>query len=169
MDTGVTDSTRQRLKEAASAAKSEKELAVILMWDVFLLNLYIHYDEEADKIVGFENWGRVRTDRYADHALVFTFISIETGNNLPISFNFCDGTTKSDQLQCCIKEVVKALKDAGFKVVASVCDDASTNESAINQMIQDTIKIRDEEYVIALSTFDTVLIVNMLLFIYFNL
>ena len=133
MDTGVTESTR--LKEAASLAKNEKDLIVILLWDELLVNLGLHYDSEADKIVGFEDWSTVRSDKYADHALVFMIRSIETGDNLPVCFNFCDAVTKSDQLQYCIKEVVKAVQDAGFNVVASVCDGASTNDAAIKQMI----------------------------------
>ena len=147
MDTGITDSTRQRLKEAVLMAKSEKELTVVLMWDELLLGLGLEYNEKADKIVGFEDWGSLRTDRFADHALVFMIRSIESGDNLPVSFNFCDSLTKSTQLQFCIKEVVLALKDAGFNVITTVCDGAKTNESAINQLIQDTISIKGSEYV----------------------
>ena len=77
----------------------------------------------------------------ADHALVFMLRSAESGDVLPIAFNFCDSQTRSVELQCCIKEVVKAVKDAGLNLVASICDGASTNDKAIKTLIEDTKKI----------------------------
>ncbi|XP_051155399.1 uncharacterized protein LOC127277973 [Leptopilina boulardi] len=67
MDAGVTEETRLRLKTAGQAAVSDKEKAVVVMWDELLLGLGLHYDECKDKVVGFEDWGNVRTNKFADH------------------------------------------------------------------------------------------------------
>ena len=147
MDTGINDATRKRLQEAAKLCRTDQEKVMLLLWDELLLSTGLQYDKDADKIVGFEDFGNVRSEQFADHALVFMLRSVQSGDNLPICFSFCDSQTKSIQLQSCIKEVVKAVKDAGFTVIATICDGARTNESAINTMMDDTKKIKGEEFV----------------------
>ena len=73
---------------------------------------------------------------------------IDTGDKMPISFNFCEKTTKTPQLLFCIKEVIKSVKDAGFDIVATVCDGSSCNSSAVKTLINDTKRIEGEEYVL---------------------
>ena len=147
MDTGVNETTKHRLKEFANMCLTEQDKVMFLLWDELLLSTGLHYDKNADKIVGFEDFGTVRNGKVADHSLVFMLRSAASGDVLPIAFNFCDSQTKSSQLQSCIKEVVKAVKDAGLNVVASICDGATTNDSAIKTMIEDTTKIKGAEYV----------------------
>lgn len=130
MDTGVTMKARARLKMFADSTTTEKEKAVFLMWDELLLGLGLHYDPVIDKIVGFEDWGNVRTDKFADHGLVFMLRFIDSGNIIPISFNFCDRQTTT-QLLYSIKEVVAAIKDAVLNLVATVCDGGSSIQAAI--------------------------------------
>ena len=55
MDTGVSEDTKKRLAEAGKLAKTNKQKAVILMWDELLLGLGLPYDAKNDKIVGFED------------------------------------------------------------------------------------------------------------------
>lgn len=145
---GISETTRKRLEEMSAILKTEKERTMILMWDEIMLSLGLQYDNQTDKIVGFEDWGHKRTGDFANHALVFMLRSVETGNNLPISFNFCTGSTVSTQLQRCIKEAIEVVKNAGLNIVASVCDGASTNVSAVGALVEDTKKIRGAEYVL---------------------
>ena len=147
MDTGVTDDTRKRLAEAMKVCKTEKDKVSIIMWDEVFLGLGLHYDKATDKVVGFEDWGTVRTEKYVDHSLVFIMRMVESGDKIPLTFNFCNGQTTTAQLLCCIKEVIIAVKEAGFTVVASVCDGGSSNQAAINTLIEDTKKIKEEDYV----------------------
>ena len=74
--------------------------------------------------------------------------SVDTGDKMPISFNFWEKTTKTPQLLFCIKEVIKAVKDAGFDIVATVCDGSSCNRSAMKTLINETKRIKGEEYVL---------------------
>ena len=71
---------------------------------------------------------------------------VDTGDKMPISFNF--QTTKTPQLLFCIKEVIKAVKDAGFDIVATICDGSSCNRSAMKTLINETKRIKGEEYVL---------------------
>ncbi|XP_051167365.1 uncharacterized protein LOC127285407 [Leptopilina boulardi] len=147
IDTGITDETKQRLLEAAKLCTNDQEKVGILMWDEVSLGLGVHYDSSTDKVVGFEDWGTVRTEQYSDHALVFMLRLVKSGAKIPISFNFCSSMTKTAQLLRCIKETLAAVKEAGFHVAATVCDQCKTNESAINTLVADTIKVKGSEYV----------------------
>lgn len=54
---------------------------------------------------------------------------METTNSL---YYFCNGTSKTKYLVQCIKDVVKAINPTGLQIIARVCDQGSTNVSAIN-------------------------------------
>lgn len=147
MDTGITKEAIQRLEEAAKNAKESQKM-VILMWDELKLSLGLHYDKDNDKFVGFEDWGNVRTQKYADEGLVFMLRVMETGDIVPISFNFCSKQTTTPQLINCIKETIKTVSDVGFKIVATVCDGGTGNQSALATLLEDTKKLMGEEYVL---------------------
>ncbi|XP_051159349.1 uncharacterized protein LOC127280426 [Leptopilina boulardi] len=93
IDTGITDETKQRLLEAAKLCTNDQEKVGILMWDEVSLGLGVHYDSSTNKVVGFEDWGTVRTEQYSDHALVFMLRLVKSGAKIPISFNFCSSMT----------------------------------------------------------------------------
>lgn len=153
MDTGVTKETRSRLKIAGQSADSEKRKAVVVMWDELLLGLGLHYDESKDKIVVFEDWGNVRTNKFADHGLVFMMRFVNSGDILPISFNFCEGHTTKGQLSFCIKDVIGAVKDASLNVVATICDGGSSNQSVIDTFMQDTDRLKGHNYILTNGCF----------------
>lgn len=64
---------------------------------------------------------------------------------MPISFNFCNKQTNTAQLVRCIKEHVLKLKQAGFYIVASICDQGSSNSAAIKELKFATNKKRKSE------------------------
>ncbi|XP_025162644.1 uncharacterized protein LOC105185088 [Harpegnathos saltator] len=119
------------------------------MWDEISLQPQLQYDTINDKIVGFEDWGHKRTQRIADHALVFMLRGIRTGWKIPLSYNFCKSQTKSGQLIYCIKKIVKKVVQSGFTIIATVCDQATSNVSAINELLNHTRGMclrNDEEF-----------------------
>lgn len=59
---------------------------------------------------------------------------------MPIAFGFCDSQTKSPQLVRCVKQIINAIHESGFKILATVCDQGSSNVAAINMLIQDTAR-----------------------------
>ena len=147
LDAEANGDTRRRLKETAKGL-SEKEKVMILISDELLLGTGLSYDKELDKIVGFEDWGNGRTEKFADHALVFMLRSLHAGNKIPVSFCFCCKQTTTVQSLYSIKEVIGAIKDAGFNIVASVCDGGSSNQAATRTLLEDTVKLKGEEYVL---------------------
>ncbi|TGZ55055.1 Uncharacterized protein DBV15_12509 [Temnothorax longispinosus] len=83
-------------------------------------------------------WGHKRTQRIADHALVFMLRGIRTGWKIPLSHNFCKSQTKTPQLMRYIKEIVHEITKAGFIIVATICDQGSSNVAALNQFLSDS-------------------------------
>ncbi|XP_076247801.1 uncharacterized protein LOC143187475 [Calliopsis andreniformis] len=137
--TGISQAVMKHLRGQADTMSAQEKLCV-LMWDEMSLMPHVDYDVNEDKIIGFEDWGTRRTSRFADHALVFMLRGLHSGWKMPISYNYCDSQTKAPQLIQCIKNVVKALKKTGIEVVATVCDQGSSNVAAINTLQADTLR-----------------------------
>lgn len=104
---------------------SEKDKVCILMWDEVSIQPKITYDIRKDIICGFEDWGNYRTNKVADHALVFMLRGLNSGWKLPISYSFCDKQTNTAQLIRCIKEHICKISNTDFNIVATVCDQGS--------------------------------------------
>ena len=133
MNAVVIDATIKRLQEAAKLCKTEQEKVMLQLWKDLLISTGLQYDKDADKIVGFEDFGNVRSEQFADHELGFMLCSVQSGDNLPICFSFCDSQTKSIQLQSCIRVVVNAVKDDSFQV--------STSSSKIERIVSNVQEI----------------------------
>ncbi|XP_076232906.1 uncharacterized protein LOC143178257 [Calliopsis andreniformis] len=137
--TGISQAVMKHLRGQADTMSAQEKLCV-LMWDEISLMPHVDYDVNEDEIISFEDWGTRRTSRFADHALVFMLRGLHSGWKMPISYNYCDSQTKAPQLIQCIKNVVKALKKTGIEVVATVCDEGSSNVAAINALQADTLR-----------------------------
>lgn len=135
---GINNVIFSHLSHQETLMKDANDKLCILMWDEISLQPHLQYDIINNKIIGFEDWGHKRTQRMADHALVFMLRGIKTGWKLPLSYNFCKSTTKTPQLIRCIKEIIKEITQAGFIVVATVCDQGASNVAALKQLLQDT-------------------------------
>lgn len=135
---GINKVIFKHLFEQQSLLKDVKDKICVLMWDEMSLQPQLQYDKVNDKIIGFEDWGHKRTQRIADHALVFMLKGINTAWKIPLAYNFCKSQTKSAQLIRCIKEIVNEVAQAGFTIVATVCDQGSSNVSALNEMLNYT-------------------------------
>lgn len=138
LHTGINNVIFSHLFHQQSTFKNAKDKICILMWDEISLQPQLQYDTINDKIVGFEDWGHKRTQRIADHALVFMLRGIRTGWKIPLSYNFCKSQTKSGQLIYCIKKIVKKVAQSGFTIIATVCDQGTSNVSAINELLNHT-------------------------------
>ena len=117
---------------------SEEDKVYFLAWDEASQDAQIYYCEKQDKIVGFEDWGNARTNKFADHVLVFMLLGINSNCKIPLTYNFCKSRTSGVQLNRCIKELVLSITTAGFKLVATVCDQEQTNASYLNSLVKDT-------------------------------
>lgn len=145
LDTGMTQTMKALLKDASERMKDDQEKVCVLMWDEISLKLHVDYSAEKDKVIGFEDWGTNRSNKYADHALVFMLRGIKTGWKIPLTYNFCASQTTYGQLSACIKEVVRDVTNSGFNIVATVCDQGSSNMKAIKLLQSETDKVREEK------------------------
>lgn len=132
-DTGINSSVQSHLKKTAEGMK-DLEKVCIIMWDEMSLTPHIQYDQSKDKLVGFEDYGDRRTYHFADHVLVFMVKGVKSGWKIPLSYYFCKDQTKHEQLMKCIKDNVRAVKDAGLILVATVCDQGSSNMTALRKL-----------------------------------
>lgn len=122
---------------------SMKDKVCILMWDEVSIQPKVTYDIRKDIICGLEDWGNNRTGKMADHALVFMLRGLHTGWKMPISFNFCYKQTNTAQLMRCIREHISKINEIGFHIVATVCDQGSSNMAAIKELLLRTDMIRN--------------------------
>jgi len=56
----------------------------------------------------------------------------------PICFYFIKGTTKSQELVRCIKDVILNVHNTGLNIVATVLDQGMTNIAVINLFMEET-------------------------------
>jgi len=133
------------LKHLKSIAQkmSMKEKVCILSWDEVAIQSHLTYDIQKDIICGLEDWGNHRTGKFADHALVFLLRGLNSGWKMPISYNFCSKQTNTAQLIRCIKEHISEIQKPGFQIVATVCDQGSSNVAAIKELLLRTAMKRN--------------------------
>lgn len=110
----------------------------MVLFDEVSLEPQLQYDDNVGCIVGFEDNGLDRTQRFADHNLVFMIKGITNNFKQPISYTFCESSTKRYDLANQITNVLKAVHLSGLKVVDTICDQGTTNTAAINILINDT-------------------------------
>jgi len=114
---------------------STKDKVCILIWDEVSIQPKLTYNVRKDIIYGLEDWGNNRTGKIADHVLVFMLRGLHSGWKMPISYSFCYKQTNTGQLIRCIKEHIKEVVNAGFHIVATVCDQGSSNVAAIKELL----------------------------------
>lgn len=64
---------------------------------------------------------------------------------MPVSYNFCAKATNTSQLIRCIKEHISKISKAGFLIVATVCDQGTSNVAAIKHLLYHTDMKRNFE------------------------
>lgn len=98
------------------------------------------YNLAADLVEGFTDDGYKRTNKIADHVLVWMLKGIYGTKpwKQPVVFSFCKGTTPWENIALMFKEIVIRAHNAGLTIVALICDKGSTNVKAIRHLIQNS-------------------------------
>lgn len=135
--TGIDNILMKVLKKNVSKL-SDRQKHCFIMFDEISLQASLNYDNKAGFIAGFEDNGTSRTQKFADHALVFMIRGVVKKYKQPISYTFCKSTTNSHDLASQLKNVVRAVHSTGLRVVGTVCDQGATNTAAINILKNDT-------------------------------
>lgn len=75
-----------------------------------------------------------RSIKAANHALVFMAKGLRKQWKQVVAYYFTCNTIASDKLKLIIKEIIEKLQETGFIVLATICDQAKTNQSALSKL-----------------------------------
>ncbi|KAI4455765.1 thap domain-containing protein 9 [Holotrichia oblita] len=114
----------------------------VLMFDEMAIQPHLEYSSYEDEVIGFENDGYTTTSKIAEHAMVFMLRGICTAWKQPVDYAYCKSSMSSATIVHFYKDIVMQAKRAGLILVASVCDQASTNVHAIEMLLEDTRRCR---------------------------
>ncbi|CAI6351086.1 unnamed protein product [Macrosiphum euphorbiae] len=128
--TGLDETFLKVLGENVKHLKKKDKFCVIL-FDEVSLEAQLHYDHNVGNIMGFEDNGLGRTQNFADHSLVFMIKGITKKYKQPMSYTFCQSSTNKHDLANQIRKVIQAVTSVGLKVVATICDQGTSNSAAI--------------------------------------
>ena len=104
-----------------------------VMFDEMFTNKGLYYNTKTDMLEGIEDIGeRGRTDREADHVLVFMVRGINADWKMPVAFFPVNSTCPSEVLAQILPDVIGELQKMGLEVEASVSDQGPTNQKAIS-------------------------------------
>lgn len=128
--TGLDETFLKVLGENIKQLKNKDKCCVIL-FDEVSLEAQLHYDHNVGYIMEFEDNGLGRTQNFADHSLVFMIKGITKKYKQPISYTFCQSSTNKHDLANQIRKVIQAVTSVSLKVVATICDQGTSNSAAI--------------------------------------
>lgn len=130
MEPGISESTLRHLQKSVN----EDNKLCSIVFDEIALKRSLILNEAADKVEGYEDMGGSggRSDKIADHALVFMLQGVRAKFKQPIAFYFVKGTITSIKLASLIKEIIEAVERTGFRVMATICDQGPTNVGGLN-------------------------------------
>ncbi|RVE48224.1 hypothetical protein evm_007081 [Chilo suppressalis] len=132
---GINDQIFKELKVSVEKMLHQDRLCT-LIFDEMSIAPHIHYNVYTDDLVGFENYGNQKTEKFANHVLVFMVKGIKKNFKQPVAYYFTQ-TLQSTKLKEFIKEVVIKVQATGLKIIATVCDQSTVNVSAINSLISE--------------------------------
>lgn len=107
VDVGINDFLMENLKRSIKYFKAKAKLCMLMFDD-------LEYNRHADKLVGIKN------REIMDHALVFMVRGITRKWKQTVSYTFCKGTTKSQELKHLLTSIIKELKKQVFIVSSNV-------------------------------------------------
>lgn len=138
VEPGISEAFLSLLAEKVKHGHSS-DLDCVVSFDEMFLRGSLFFNKGKNIVEGFENYGhRGRTNRVADHALVFMAEGLNSKWTLPVAYFFVSKTCPSQMLKLLIKDVVKALFGIGFNVLGTVSDQGPTNRGAISELRQES-------------------------------
>ncbi|KAJ3648785.1 hypothetical protein Zmor_020561 [Zophobas morio] len=133
-ETGVNPGILRHLKNQVAKMKAPDRFCSLL-FDEISLSGGFHYEKVKQYISGYEDLGSLgRTNRAANHALVFMVRGVRRQWKQVIAYYFTSHTVSAENLRFLIIEIILQLQEVGLTVVATVCDQGPTNGAAVNQL-----------------------------------
>jgi len=133
-DPGVNKLLLQQLK-IKSDEMNPLDRYCALLFDEVSLDSGFYYEAHKQKIIGYEDLGQLgRTNKPANHALVFMIRGLRKSWKQVIAYFFIAYTISCQSLKIIIKNLIFELQGIGIIVKATVCDQGSTQRRAITEL-----------------------------------
>ncbi|CAK1593758.1 unnamed protein product, partial [Parnassius mnemosyne] len=140
LNPGVNELIFDNLKNRVSKLPDNYKYCSLL-FDEMAIGTGLTYDKKKDKILGFVDNGEKIECEFCDHVLVFMIRGIVKKYKQPIAYYYCSGSTKAVELKVHINNIVKKVQKTGLKVVATICDQGTSNVAAITMLIKETQEV----------------------------
>lgn len=134
---GINPVIFEKIKETVGGINEDDRLCT-LIFDEMSVSPHIQYNSSTDEFKGFSD-SDTKEFKIANHALVFMVKGIKKSFKQPVAYYFTQ-SLKTVELKNIIKEVVRHVNRTGLKVLCTVCDQGTSNVSAINSLVADTKK-----------------------------
>lgn len=126
---GISATFLKMLQRKVSTMSPDEKLCMLAFDEVYLRS---HLVLNNAYINGFEDYGhRGRTNRVADHALVFMVQGLKSKWTFPVAFFFVSKCCPSDVLKLLMQDVIRALFGIGLTVCGSISDQGPNNQGAV--------------------------------------
>ncbi|KAJ8935141.1 hypothetical protein NQ314_012959, partial [Rhamnusium bicolor] len=135
---GINGDIVNCLTNTVSKLKNPNDKLCAVAFDEISLSSLLSYNRKHDCIDGLEHFGNKRTPHIASYANVFMIKGICRQWKQPFSFTFSSGPAKSPEIKDMIKKVITSCQSIGLNVVATICDQGSSNQAAINALLKET-------------------------------
>ncbi|KAF4523102.1 hypothetical protein B566_EDAN003116 [Ephemera danica] len=127
---GINPKLFEELKKAVQQLHPSERFCV-LQFDEMKIKEFLELSNLTGSIIGYEDFGTFgRTHRVATHVLLFVLRGINCNWKLPIEYVLCHKTTPSQIIFELLKELLRILIGCGLIIMATSCDQGSTNKGA---------------------------------------
>lgn len=133
----LNENIKRQIQKATKKMTVKERLCVIL-FDGMSLKAYITYNERKDKVIGFFPNGEKTVAEFADHAQVFMVRGLLKNYKQPVCYTFSQSATKGPELAKQLKAVISQMQGASLIVVATVCDQGTSNVHCLKLLLQET-------------------------------
>lgn len=79
-----------------------------------------------------------RKPELADHVNVWLIKGVSRQWKQPLCYTFSNGPTKSRSIKTMLTRIIQKCHEVGLTIVATVCDQGSPNQAAINLLLEET-------------------------------
>lgn len=91
-----------------------------------------------DLVEGFVDDGCKRTSEIADHVQVWMLKGVYKKWKQPVAYTFCKSTTAAADIVRNFKTIVRRTTECGLQIIASICDQGTTNVKAIHMLVEES-------------------------------
>lgn len=136
--TGISTTLLQQVK-LKIADMSELDKCCSLIFDEISLSNGFHYEPQRQEISGFQDMGELgRSPKAVNHALVIMIRGLRKSWKQVVVYYFVSDTVSADHLKVILKKLITELQNIGLKVMATICDQGSTQKKALKELCAET-------------------------------